>query len=78
MHVKDVKKIPRGKESGVQDFGSSLPGMTEVGSGVIDWKTIFAQADEAGIKHYFVENDDPKSAFDDIKISFDYLNKLQF
>jgi len=78
VHVKDVKKIPRGKESGGQDFGSSLPGMTEVGSGVIDWKTIFAQADEAGIKHYFVEHDNPKVPFDSIRTSFNYLNQLRF
>jgi len=29
--------------------------MTEVGSGIIDWKLIFKQSDKAGVKHYFVE-----------------------
>src|SRR5579863_546528 len=35
--------------------------MTEAGSGVIDWKRIFAQSAKAGIKHYFVEHDEPAS-----------------
>jgi sugar phosphate isomerase/epimerase len=78
VHVKDVKRIPGKKESGGQDFGSSQPGMTEVGSGIIDWKTIFAQSDEAGIKYYFVEHDNPKAPFDSIRTSFNYLKQLQF
>ncbi|HMD33090.1 MAG TPA: hypothetical protein VKG84_14340 [Candidatus Acidoferrales bacterium] len=44
----------------------------------IDWKRIFARSDQAGIKHYFVENDDAQSPFDDIKISYDYLSALRF
>jgi sugar phosphate isomerase/epimerase len=78
VHVKDVKRIPTRKESGGQDFGDSLPGMTEVGSGIIDWKAIFAQSDEAGIKYYFVEHDNPKAPFDSIRTSFNYLKQLQF
>jgi len=50
----------------------------DVGQGSIDWKRLFAHSGNAGIKHYFVENDDPKSAFDDIKISYVYLHNLQF
>jgi sugar phosphate isomerase/epimerase len=78
VHVKDVKRIPKRKESGGQDFGDSLPGMTEVGSGIIDWKAIFAQSDEAGIKYYFVEHDNPKAPFDSIRTSFNYLKQLKF
>jgi sugar phosphate isomerase/epimerase len=78
VHVKDVTKIPTAKESRGQDFGSSQPGMTEVGSGVIDWNRIFAQSDKAGIKHYFVEHDNPKAPFDSIRTSFNYLNRLRF
>jgi sugar phosphate isomerase/epimerase len=78
VHVKDVKELPKGKESGGQDFGSSLPGMTEVGSGIIDWKKIFAESDIAGIKHYIVEHDHPKAPFDSIRTSFNYLKQLRF
>ena len=52
--------------------------MADVGQGSIDWKNLFAHDDKAGIKHYFVENDYPKSAFDDIKISYNYLRDLRF
>jgi sugar phosphate isomerase/epimerase len=51
--------------------------MTNVGSGTIDWKKIFAQSGKAGIQYYFVENDDAKS-LDDPKASYDYLSKLTF
>jgi sugar phosphate isomerase/epimerase len=52
--------------------------MADVGQGSIDWKNLFARDDKAGIKHFFVENDDPKSPFDDIKISYNYLRDLRF
>ncbi len=61
----------------VKDFDKD-GNMTEVGKGVIDWKGIFAKSDLAGIKHYFVEHDDPKSPFDSIQISYEYLEKLRF
>jgi sugar phosphate isomerase/epimerase len=63
VHVKDMKKNGE---------------MTEVGNGVIDFKRIFAQSDKAGIQHYFVEHDDPKSPLDSIKISFENLQRLRF
>ncbi len=61
----------------VKDFDKD-GNMTEVGKGVVDWKGIFAKADVAGIKHYFVEHDEPKSPFDSIQISYEYLKKLRF
>jgi sugar phosphate isomerase/epimerase len=52
--------------------------MADVGQGSIDWKRIFAQSGKAGIRHYFVENDSPKSPIDDIRASFIYLRDLRF
>ena len=52
--------------------------LADVGQGSINWKNLFANDGKAGIKHYFVENDDPKSAFDDIKISYNFLRDLRF
>lgn len=78
VHVKDMKKLPKVSTAGGQDFGDSLTDMTAVGSGVIDWKRIFAQSDKAGIKHYIVEHDKPKAPFESIKTSYDYLSKLRF
>ena len=66
LHVKDMDNTPK------QFF-------TEVGRGVIDFKPIFAQSRKAGVKHYFVEQDQcPGSPLDSIKVSFDYLSKLEF
>jgi sugar phosphate isomerase/epimerase len=80
VHVKDwTSKGPGGNDYGGATGASKKPGhMTDVGQGEIDWKRIFAKSDKAGIQHYFVENDEPKSPFDDIKISYDYLSKLTF
>jgi sugar phosphate isomerase/epimerase len=78
VHVKDVKKLPTVSAAGGQNFGDSMQDMTEVGSGIIDWKKIFAESDKAGIKHYIVEHDHPKMPFESIKISYEYLSKLQF
>jgi sugar phosphate isomerase/epimerase len=52
--------------------------MTEVGQGVIDWKGIFSKADVAGIKHYFVEHDEPKAPLESIRTSYAYLKQLRF
>jgi sugar phosphate isomerase/epimerase len=61
----------------VKDFDKDGT-MTEVGKGVIDWKAIFAKADLGGIKHYFVEHDDPKDPFASAQASYEYLEKLRF
>ncbi len=66
FHVKEMDKTPK-------------QGITEVGRGRIDFKTIFAKAPRGAIKHYFVEQDTtPGSPFDSIKVSFDYLKQLEF
>ena len=75
VHVKDVKTMPKVTQGGGQNFGDTVD-LTEVGSGVIDWKRIFAHADKAGIKHYIVEHDHPKQPLDSIKGSYEYLSKL--
>jgi sugar phosphate isomerase/epimerase len=63
VHVKDRKKNGE---------------MTDVGSGAIDWKRIFAESDKAGIQHYIVEHDEPKSGFASIKTSYNYLASLRY
>lgn len=66
VHVKDMDATPK------RFF-------TEVGRGVIDFKPIFASAGKAGIKHFFVEQDEtPGSPFSSIKVSIDYLKQLEF
>jgi sugar phosphate isomerase/epimerase len=81
VHVKDWIKDPNATDSYKGATGSAVKiggRLADVGQGTIDWKRIFAQSQKAGIQHYFVENDEPKSAFDDIKISYEYLRTLRF
>ena len=81
VHVKDWIKDASSSSDYQGAMGQSVKfggRMADVGQGSIDWKRLLAHSGKAGIKHYFVENDNPKSAFDDIKISYDYLHDLKY
>ncbi len=66
VHVKDMDKTPQ------QNFA-------EVGTGSMDFKTIFQASKKGGIKHYIVEQDrTPGNPFDSIKISHDYLTRFVY
>jgi sugar phosphate isomerase/epimerase len=80
VHVKDLKKIPHptASQGGKITFEQIYPLMTEVGSGVIDWKRIFSYSEKAGIKHYFVEHDMPKNPIESITKSYKYLANLRY
>jgi len=78
VHVKDMKSLPKGEEGPTASPDKEMANMTEVGGGVIDWKHIFANAGNAGIKHYFVEHDFPKDAWESISKSYAYLHSLTF
>lgn len=70
VHVKDWQ----GQGGTMEDMATR---MRDVGQGSIDWKHIFANSGQAGIKHYFVENDAAKS-IEDIRISYEYLTNLRY
>jgi sugar phosphate isomerase/epimerase len=65
VHVKDSMGPPDQK-------------MADVGAGKIDWKRIFSREDQAGIKHFFVEHDQPADPFASIRASCEYLKRLEF
>jgi sugar phosphate isomerase/epimerase len=65
VHVKDSMGPPENK-------------MADVGAGTIDFKKIFAQRDQAGIRHFFVEHDQPADALASIRASCEYLKRLDF
>ena len=65
VHVKDAMAGPEHK-------------MVDVGQGSIPWARIFAKREQAGIKHFFVEHDQPPQPFDDVTTSFNYLKGLEF
>lgn len=64
-HVKDM--ADRG------GAGTQAP----VGQGDIDFARIFAHADQAGLRHYFVEQDDPADPLASIRASHAYLQRLR-
>jgi len=48
-----------------------------VGKGTIDWKEIFQEAPQGGMKHFFVEQDFCEiPPLESIKVSYEYLHKL--
>ena len=52
--------------------------MEDVGRGTIKWAELFAHRKEAGIKHFFVEHDQPANPMASIKASYDYLRAMRF
>jgi sugar phosphate isomerase/epimerase len=73
LHIKDMKPVS-GPSVDVQAGGDAF---TEVGTGTIDWKRIFAAAEKAGVKYAFVEQDKcERPAIESAKISYDNLRKL--
>lgn len=60
----------------VKDLDKTTMSPAEVGSGVVDFKRIFANAKESGMKYFFVEQDGAPQPFTDITHSYNYLNKL--
>src|ERR1051325_3869206 len=66
VHVKDMDATPN------RFF-------TDVGQGTIDFRRIFRRARQAGIEHYFYEQDEtPGSPFDSAKVSYEYLRALTY
>jgi sugar phosphate isomerase/epimerase len=65
VHVKDSAGPPDNK-------------MVDVGQGKIDFRSIFAQSEKAGIKHYFVEHDQPANPIATLRNSYNYLHALNF
>ena len=65
VHVKDMD-------------GSPEQQMVDVGKGVIDFATIFAQRERAGIEHFFIEHDQPENPLESVRASYQYLARLTF
>lgn len=52
--------------------------MVAVGDGAIDFASIFAQSEQAGLQKYIVEHDNPEDPLASIRTSYTYLSQLQF
>ncbi len=60
----------------VKDYDKEKKGPAPVGTGIVDFKRIFANAKVAGMKHFFVEHDMPADAFASITESMKNLKKI--
>jgi len=65
LHVKDMAPGPD------QDF-------TCPGSGIIDFPSVFTEAADQGIAHYFVERDNVADGLECLKSSAVYLKNVSF
>jgi sugar phosphate isomerase/epimerase len=65
VHVKDSAGPPEHR-------------MVDVGKGTIDFAHIFARREQAGIRHAFVEHDDPADPLATLRVSYEYLARLRW
>ena len=58
MHLKDLKKgVATGSLSGKTDVENDVP----LGSGQMNWASIFGTAQKVGVQHYFIEDESSTS-----------------
>ena len=65
VHVKDSAGAPEHRQ-------------VDVGKGTIDFGKILSQREQAGIRHAFVEMDEPTNALETLRVSYQYLAQLRF
>ncbi|HEV2130246.1 MAG TPA: sugar phosphate isomerase/epimerase, partial [Longimicrobiaceae bacterium] len=63
-HVKDMADI-QGQQR-----------MVAVGEGEIDFRRIFAHAEQAGLRHFFIEHDNPEDSLASIRRSYEHVRQL--
>jgi sugar phosphate isomerase/epimerase len=74
LHLKDKAKGLPGKTQ----YNENVPKDTfkEVGNGTIDIASVIKAADSAGVKYYFVEQDQSANPVNSLRESYEYLSKL--
>jgi sugar phosphate isomerase/epimerase len=65
VHVKDSAGAPEHR-------------MVDVGQGTIDFATIFSRREQAGLRHAFVEHDDPANPLETLRVSYEHLARLRW
>jgi sugar phosphate isomerase/epimerase len=65
VHVKDAEAAPPHR-------------MADVGAGMLDWRSLLGQGTKAGVRHFFVEQDEASDPFASITASYAYLRDLRF
>ena len=77
VHVKDLKTMPHITAGGAQNYGDTVD-LTEVGSGLIDWKKFLASRRKPGSSTTLSSTIIPKQPFDSITKSYEYLRYAAF
>ena len=75
LHIKDFVKIEKGMRAG----GPDSPLGAEIGTGVVDYKKIFAEIQGCPIQHIFVEQEGPYTRFTQMQAAeadYKYLHSL--
>ena len=60
----------------VKDLDKNTKNPTEVGSGIVDFKRIFDNKDQSGLKYFFIEQDQPPQPLQNVTNSFNNLKKI--
>ena len=60
----------------VKDLDKTTMNPAEVGTGIVDFKRIFDNAKESGMKYFFVEQDGAPQPIQNVTNSYNYLKKL--
>jgi sugar phosphate isomerase/epimerase len=73
LHIKDMKDKP----APTHELDAKMGLFAPVGHGTVDWKRIFRAAAQAGMEHYFVEQDYcEQPPLEAVRMSYEYLRKL--
>jgi sugar phosphate isomerase/epimerase len=73
MHVKDIR---RGAVTGIHTGAAAPTDKVAVGDGQVDWPAVFAAAEKAGVKYYFIE-DEGVQPLKEIPASVKYVKSLK-
>jgi len=60
----------------VKDLDKDTMKPAEVGTGIVDFKRIFANSKESGMKYFFVEQDQATQPLENVTGSYNYLKKM--
>jgi len=74
MHIKDLRK---GAPTGILTGSAPDSDSVAVGAGQVDWPAVLREAQHAGLKHYFIE-DEAVEAVDQIPQSVRYLEQVKW
>ena len=73
MHLKDIQK---GARTGVYTGHAPNEQSVALGTGQVQWPAVLSAASQAGVKHYFIEDEHP-DAEKQIPVTVKYLQTLK-